>query len=497
MRHRHHALGAFVRIVVVVVIFVFADQSSAFLTPSSTNNINKFTTIGRPLSNNNNGGDPVFFDDFGDGFFDGSSSSPSSNSNLSSRISQVKGAEAAYDAKMARNWRRGNWGVRGFALDQFSTSQKTPSEDAIHVSIVTAPTSSSFSDISLPQDRALPEDRTVAVGRTDGSIFIVKLGDQYLTNFVSAPKLVVETEGSADGGGQSSDMSVRVENEWVDLNQVKKSMQDEQYQTPTSPLETECNERQMPQEQNPFEIVCQFQASEHSEPVHALVYHDSMEEGNCDGIICAASGLSGDISMWTLPNDQNNGEVVQTNILSGVHKSEVIALGTMVLRLNDTKEQNVLYSVSRDGFIALWDVDKNGKLMYHSQCTDVVNDSSVLVSCADASNPTAFDDGYSTAENGKDVLFLGTSNGYVLGYVVQDILESGAPESPMPSIRFRAHGPDNGSGEAVTAMKCGGDGTIPTSLHSDAGQGSGVGRNPRLSSSILLTGGEDGSVKQW
>jgi hypothetical protein len=83
----------------------------------------------------------------------------------------------------------------------------------------------------------------------------------------------------------------------------------------------------------------------------------------------------------------------------------------------------------------------------------------------------------------------------VFGYVVQELLPlSGGgnlnvePMNASPNIRFRAHGTESGKGEAVTAIACGGDGTIPTTARSS---------NPSLSSSILLTGGEDGSVKQW
>ena len=69
----------------------------------------------------------------------------------------------------------------------------------------------------------------------------------------------------------------------------------------------------------------------------------------------------------------------------------------------------------------------------------------------------------------------------------------------MPDIRFKAHGTDTGRAEAITAIKCGGDGTIPTSARLQGGldEGNQSRRNPNLSSFILLTGGEDGSVKQW
>ena len=77
------------------------------------------------------------------------------------------------------------------------------------------------------------------------------------------------------------------------------------------------------------------------------------------------------------------------------------------------------------------------------------------------------------------------------GYVIQELLTLSSKFrdnikseiiNAVPSICFRAH-------DAITAIACGGVGTIPSSSR--------VPTNPGMSSSILLTGGEDGTVKQW
>ncbi|KAL7529715.1 hypothetical protein ACHAXR_003114 [Thalassiosira sp. AJA248-18] len=492
----HLALSA------LAVVF---SKSSAFITPRPQNNGNRFT-VGS--SRNDGEGDPLFFDDFGDGSFgDGSSSSSNDNGNLSSRISQVKGAEEAYDAKLARNWRRGNWSVRGFALHKTSFAKTDTSEKPAHVSVVAAP-SSSFTSISLPQDRALPESRSVAVGRTDGSVFVVKLGDEYLTSFMSVPKLVMEqeeNEGQIEGDDEAG-MTVRVENEWMDSNELKDRLQEEQTQMAQSPMGEEEGGDQIAQKQNPFEITHQFLASDY--PINSLVFHDVIEGENCSGIICTAAGISGEISMWKLPSSDQKHIEMQPQLLSGVHCSQIVSLETMVLQ-DGTKEQNVLFSASRDGKIALWDLDRNGELVFSCQCTDVENESTVSLTCADVSNPSSWDDDYNGYgnSNGLDVIYLGTSNGYVMGYLLNDLLTSldsngdSISECPVPNLHFRAHGTDSGKGEAVTAIKCGGDGTIPTSARLQGADeneaSSSTGRSPRISSSILLTGGEDGSVKQW
>eukprot|EP00571_Detonula_confervacea_P002966 CAMPEP_0172314068 /NCGR_PEP_ID=MMETSP1058-20130122/21578_1 /TAXON_ID=83371 /ORGANISM="Detonula confervacea, Strain CCMP 353" /LENGTH=629 /DNA_ID=CAMNT_0013027827 /DNA_START=40 /DNA_END=1926 /DNA_ORIENTATION=+ len=497
------------------IMAVLVNGSSAFIFTSHPQSLRCLNRIG---SSNN---DEIFFDDFGDDFFDGSSSSNSNSGNvnllgLKSRMGQVKGAEAAYDNKIARNWRRGNWSVRGFALDKSSyAASSTPksatdvTDEPVHVSIVAAPTSSLYSDISLPQDKALPHDRTVAVGRTDGSVFIVKLGEQYLTNFMAVPKLVVEHEeniGQTMEGGDQAGMTVRVENEWMDSNEMQNRLQvqDEQPTIPGSPVGEEGDDQMVQKEDTPFEIAHQFLASEQGDPINGLVFHDDVEGG---GIICTAAGSSGEISMWKLPSsDDSQAEVIQTSMLSGVHNGQIVSLKTMVLpsQNEDMVEQNVLFSASRDGTFALWDLDRNGDLLLSCHCTEVENDSTVLLTCADVSNPSSSDD----SENDNDAIFLCTSNGYVMGYVVQELLSLATggnvhveSECPVPNIRFRAHGTDSGKGDAVTAIKCGGDGTIPTSARLRSGEerqaSNNNGRSPRVSSSILLTGGEDGTIKQW
>ncbi len=143
------------------------------------------------------------------------------------------------------------------------------------------------------------------------------------------------------------------------------------------------------------------------------------------GIICMAVGASRDISMWILPShDTNNGGIVQSEVLSGVHNDQIVSLKTMVLkpRDKDMDEQNVLFSASRDGKFALWILDGNGKLMLLCQCVDV---DAGKTTCADVFNPSLWDNGYgNNSESNNDVIFFGTSTGYVFGYVVQNLMMS-------------------------------------------------------------------------
>ncbi|KAL3800286.1 hypothetical protein ACHAW5_009868 [Stephanodiscus triporus] len=358
--------------------------------------------------NDDDGGDDfgVFFDDFGGGFPDdgggdpspSSSSSSSSSSSLSdllrSRMGEVRGAEAAYDAKLARNWRRGNWSVRGFSLDKFPATTTTTSPDAVasarqddvvRVSVVVAPASSCRdADVSPP---ARDGDLSVAVGTTDGSVFVVKLGDEYLTKFAAD-----DDDGGADVGRTRSD----------DCGPGADDDDDDDYGRSNSA--------------RPFEIEWKFAASDRGEAIHGLVYHDSIEgdDERGGGIICTAAGASGDISMWLLPShNTDDGGIVRAAVLGGVHNDQIVSLKTMVLkpRGEDMDEQNVLFSASGDGKFALWNLDGNGELMLSCQCADV---DAGKTTCADVFNPSSWDDGYgNSGESDNDVIFLGTSSGYV------------------------------------------------------------------------------------
>lgn len=446
----------FVRPVPVIILLV--RSSSAFVDPHSRRVFRSRFIIF------SSSGDKVFFDDFGDEISgDGRSKRNKDGggdlllSGLRTRMGEVKGAEAAYDSRLARNWRRGNWSVRGFSLDKFSSSGKTINDggfSVVCVSVVAAPTSASlYSDISLLQERS--SQQTVAVGRTDGSVFIVKLGEEYLTNFDDIDEAGMSRRADISDFGIEGDVQ-------MDNNR-----------------------------QAPFEIMHQFLASQQGHPINKLVYHDSIKGSEYLGIVCTAAGTTGDITVWKLPScDTNDRGITQSIVLSGIHNDEIISLKTIVLqsRQDDSDEHEVLFSASRDGKFALWNL-RNGELLLSCQCTD---DLMITTSCADVFNPSSWDDSHSTNSGiYNDLIFIGTSSGYVCGFVIQELLTLSSKFrdnyrseiiNAVPSIRFRAH-------DAITAISCGGFGTIPSSPR--------VPTNPGMSSSILLTGGEDGTVKQW
>ena len=79
---------------------------------------------------------------------------------------------------------------------------------------------------------------------------------------------------------------------------------------------------------------------------------------------------------------------------------------------------------------------------------------------------------------------MNNSTGHVVGYFVSDVIGSASAGGvcPIPSCRFQAHDGEGG----VTAILAAGEGTSASNSMQQA-----------QPTSILLTGGADGHVKQW
>ena len=279
----------------------------------------------------------------------------------------------------------------------------------------------------------------------DGSVFVVKVGDEYLTNFVE-----------------------------------KKRVEAEYFQYEEEDLRA-------PQ---PFEVLFDFQASEPSlGSINKVLYIDDLEHDSGSGVICTSAGISGQISVWSLPSTENVEEgAKQVATIGQVDAKQIISLALVTIPNDDVP---MLVSVSCDGKISFFDLTGNFDEVASCKCVD---DDEVL--CADVS--TSNDDERS---GDSSMIYLGTSSGYVVGFRLKSLLEFAKSDvdsvltMPTPDMRFRAHGADTGKGDSVTAIKCGGIGTIPASA--DLQSRSTSDAKSSVTSKILFTGGEDGSVKQW
>ena len=334
-------------------------------------------------SNANSG---LHFDDFGDTFVGEQGSAPPDT--LKELIREVKQDEVRKDAQLAKNWKTGNWKVRGFSLDKYDAAQEE-SQTTVHVSKV--------------HESLTPNQ--VIVGRTDGSVCFVTLGTQYLTQFVG--KLTAQ---------ETSNSTVQIQNELVPSDDMMAQNNDE----------------------TPFQVEWQFMAHESS--IVALATTESVDLDQ--GLLFTAAQDSGDIRVWALP-EESDAKVLPLRTLTEAHGDTVVAL--MTLSLSQDEDDNLLFSASKDGSIALFDVS-TGDLVYKCQMVQDEDPCSIL--CADV-------------DQSQSIIYLGMESGHVVGFNAQDMVECASEceggTCPVPSGRFMAH--EGG----VTAVNCAGEGTLSRS----------------------------------
>jgi WD40 repeat protein len=170
-----------------------------------------------------------------------------------------------------------------------------------------------------------------------------------------------------------------------------------------------------------------------------------------------------------MPGDNDDAKMMPGKTLSDAHSDRIVAL-KVLSSSPDAVEPDLLLSASRDGSFALWDIN-SGDLV--TRCQMFADGSEPeTITCADVD--TSGVDG--------DVIFFGLGSGYVNGFYVNDVIGSASVGGicPIPSSRFQAN--DGG----VTAILAAGLGTSMSSSLQQA-----------RPTTILLTGGADGLVKQW
>jgi WD40 repeat protein len=343
---------------------------------------------------------------------------------LRERMRQVQQEDVRKDKQIAKNWKTGNWKVRGFSLDKHDPTASTKLEARDDDTFGEEPKTVHVSKV---HESLTPNQ--VVVGRTDGSVCFVTLGSSYLSHFVN--KLSARETGNA---------TIAIESELVPSDIMMGSPVPDREKPPDTP----------------FQVERQFVA--HDSAIVALA---TAETTNHEQLLFSAGKTSGDVHVWALPEEPENKEI-PLRTLSNVHSDTVVALTT--LSLSSGGEENLLFSASVDGSLALWDV-QTGDLVY--KCQMVQDEEPCSISCADV-------------DSSKSIIYLGLTSGHVVGYNIKDMIEcAGEGETcPVPSGRFLAH--EGG----ITAIKFAGKGIL--------------GRpRPGASTSTLLTGGPDGVVKQW
>jgi hypothetical protein len=373
-----------------------------------------------------------------------------------------------------RNWKLGNWFVRGFSLE--TTTNETRSEhwvDTIPIpSVSTIVTSSSSASDQYESDTDIDFDTNtfqnqidVWVGRTDGRIFGIRFGTDYWTRLGSSSSSSDEIE--VDDTSTVTDV--------VDDFDVDED-NDSEVTLPSEPTEV-----------NPFTIVTQFQCTGSSEvtsivaiPKPASSTDNPNDEEGDDWMqfdIYVAGKDHAAIEHWYYDGHSTTSKQslfdtqASNNEISSIH----------ILRQMDTVVNNVptatILSV-RDSRMTLWDIQTN--TIIGSIDTAQIPDSPSSSSFAnlDAQRIICID-------TDNEFIYVGTESGYVLVYAVSDIIRQSNQLEPLSMISavgcWRAAPTDDC---AITAIQCGGPGTL--------------GRNSATTTStILYTGDAQGLVKQW
>ena len=361
-------------------------------------------------NDNDNNNEPVFYDDFD--FSPGINSNSFDTNEISTDISASNAADPSGSdtvaeaipqqlseilqqtineenkriSRITKNWNSGNWKCRGFSLDKYNPltyvnanvsegeSAATDVEPSINSHIhqdrkedkedlpPTHVTKIAFDETALGPGFGTTSE-SIAVGRTDGTVYIVKLGDEYLTKFHAVPRVSmdntwdgkgmddVDKDNSDDNARSNSGSTVRIGMEMISEKERKERSGMASASSPEDELAEGSSS-------TPFEIECQFQAHGKDEPIASLLFHD-------DTIFTTAKkgkgGNYGMIKVWRMNDTSANTNIsmIPVQNLHDAHGDEVVVLKTLSSSPSavDVSDHNLLLSASMDGSIALWDMD--------------------------------------------------------------------------------------------------------------------------------------------
>lgn len=410
-----------------------------------------------------------YYDDFDDfNFIPGDSADDNkieTDPKLSNLLEKSRVADDQRNLRISQNWETGNWKCRGFSLDKFDPVRSAPG-DVNNESDFENGTNSGIQISQIAFDEKAIQSNfttseTIAVGRSDGTVYMIQLGDAYLTKFKYETKMSMQgnwDDKDTSSGGEEGP-SARIESEMVSEEDIEerlcKAVRDD-----VMGADVIIDGRIPKDVSTPFEIEHQFQA--HDQGISSMLFND-------DTIFTSEKG-KGAIKVWNM-HDLS----VPVHILDNVHTDDVVAL-KMLSSAPLSKDRDILLSASRDGSFALWDL--KGNLLYRCEIVDD-NENPTAVTCADVDTT-----------GDEHIVYLGLSSGHIVCYAASELLhdasEGKSSTCPVPKCRFVAHDPSlqknsDDSHHGVTAIRCGGNGQMSNSV----------------TSTILLTGGADGIIKQY
>mmetsp|Transcript_12190 Transcript_12190/g.33830 ORF Transcript_12190/g.33830 Transcript_12190/m.33830 type:complete len:702 (-) Transcript_12190:226-2331(-) len=490
------------------------------------------------------GNDIPFFDDFGDMDYSSlspsipsfssdkssSSSSTATTDSLQLRIHEVMQQEQQMQSRIHENWQQGNWHVRGITLDLFSDVTYTePLEETEEGEPAAEPDESSgttndekdprnflpknflvpppqvSSQPSTTRDQSVPiyiqtcvvsvddEDAdsvVVWMGRTDGSLvgvqysekepwarFSTQLTPRLVQNKFTVKPSLVKDKNILDSILENEQDSNDNEEEGYEVGPTTESMEyhdeDEKFQLVAQVLEAP------PLQQDPVQHILPI-------PQQHLVLSSTTHNG--------------DIQAWLVPSAKQQTQIpqvdelegvasptpaflVQAQMWTGVHTEPLVGLSWV-------SAVDLVCSVSQDGSLAFWDSSTACGLTAALYLLPPQNEDGISLTSAHAS---------------ENYLMVGTSQGQVMIYTWQQILEQTAETTTEITAGQVSSNSDRRSTanlihhlEPAGSLWMGNEGFAVTSIGSTVVDNS---NNPRPGSppevTYIATGDSQGTVKQW
>ncbi|CAJ1936845.1 unnamed protein product [Cylindrotheca closterium] len=264
---------------------------------------------------------------------------PSETKSLQTRLDILVNQEHEDEVRIAGNWKNGRWSVRGCSLDPGNEDERI------------------FVSSLCPID---DDPNTVLVGRTDGSICWLKLGNEYIARFVTKLSAI---EGKNE--------TIRVS------GQLRREDTQNEISSDSS------------QASNQFEVVGQVMA--HGGGISQMLIQDEL-------LLCAT--YSGTLEYWILSGDEPMSQ--ESKILCQAPSSVV---SICVQAVNGKR---VLVCTCEDGDVLTWDIEAQFAPLQSRKLSAVVTPGDTILSFYS-------DETYS---------YFGTSQGRLLVYNTRDILAS-------------------------------------------------------------------------
>lgn len=282
---------------------------------------------------------------------------------LKDRLTATQQQEYRQDAVTGRNWKRGNWEVRGFSVEDNNNGSNVPTTVCRIVASATN------------------ECNMIWVGRTDGSVLGVRLGSAYWTRL---------NQDNVIPGEVNINNSATTE--------VSQGQEVEEYRFQSASAIP-------PTTDTPFEITTQLNAGNSSVTALAMAFD---EEHDATYLYTATQDQIGVIQQWHIydSNIKDNDFATVTRLpdkqLQGSHEDVVLFL--KVVTLDDIEDTAAILLSADSSTIAVWEVS-TGKLLGKVGITTCIPSSSIQCIDADSTH-----------------IFVGTSTGHIVVYRIDHLI---------------------------------------------------------------------------